>query len=241
MNFRLKTKQGAPRELDFKSKVIQKTMKFWAAAPFMPSSHRFNISISHGHRFIWFRVAKVATRSTLQSLRDQGVVFEAEHPMSVRYPLNTYSSYFKFAFVRSPWDRLVSCWRNKIIDRHITPPEGVVRWNGLPDTQLKEMEDFEGFVEYVESLDIDNCDLHLRSQSRLIDLDNLDFLGRFESFAQDMNQLSEHLELRARELPKINQSEGREHYRSHYDASLVDRVHKIYRRDIQIFGYSFEN
>lgn len=241
MNLRLRTVFDAPRRLDIRSRAVQTAIQFWAAGPFMPSAQSLNITISHSHRFIWYRVAKVATRSTLQGLRDQGVVFEAEHPMAVCYPLNTYDSYFKFAFVRNPWSRVVSCWKNKIVDRHLAPPDGVVRWRGLPDAQLQQLESFSGFVSYVESLSIDTCDIHLRSQSKLIDLNHIDFLGRYENMEQDMEEVFVSLGLPARALPKINQSTGGETYRDHYDADLIERVARIYRRDIQIFGYTFDN
>ena len=161
--------------------------------------------------------------------------------MAVCYPLNTYDSYFKFAFVRNPWSRVVSCWKNKIVDRHLAPPDGVVRWRGLPDAQLQQLESFSGFVSYVESLSIDTCDIHLRSQSKLIDLNHIDFLGRYENMEQDMEEVFVSLGLPARALPKINQSTGGETYRDHYDADLIERVARIYRRDIQIFGYTFDN
>lgn len=239
MSLNLKTVPDAPRQLDKRSRLIQRAMKMYAATPLMPSSQKLNITISHSHRFIWYRVAKVATRSILKALRDQGVVFEAEHPISVHYPINAYKDYFKFAFIRSPWDRLLSCWKNKILDRHLPAEEGVVRWNNLPDDLLAQMQELEGFVDYVELLDIDTCDLHLRSQSRLIDLNHVDYVGRFESLTEHADEVFSEIGLSPGTLPKLNQSANRRHYTDYYDTVLRDRVARIYQRDIQLFNYSF--
>jgi hypothetical protein len=185
-------------------------------------------------------VAKVCTRSILKELQDSGIELDAEHPMFIHYPLNSCKDYYKFAFVRNPWDRLVSCWFNKIVDRDRPPPPGVVRWNHFPTETLEQMGQFENFVDFVSTLNIDSCDLHLRQQSSLIDLNSIDYLGRFENFDTDISNIFKEIGLPPPNPQVINQSVGRHSYPHYYTDNLAERVAQIYKRDIQIFNYSFQ-
>ena len=56
---------------------------------------------------MWFRVPKVCTRTILYGFLDSGLRLDAEHPYSVHYHVGEFAGFFKFAFVRNPWDRLV--------------------------------------------------------------------------------------------------------------------------------------
>ena len=50
-------------------------------------------------RYIWFRVAKCGTRSTLALLREVSTKFEIEQDFGVSYDPSRYLDYYKFAFV----------------------------------------------------------------------------------------------------------------------------------------------
>ena len=41
--------------------------------------------------------------------------------------------------VRNPWDRLVSCWFNEIVDRDVPTESGVVRWNQIGTDALERL------------------------------------------------------------------------------------------------------
>jgi len=198
--------------------------------PLLPSHERYNLSISHDKKFIWFRVAKVGTRTIFNVLESANIVLDAEHPMNCYYPQSRFEDYFKFAFVRNPWDRLVSCWHNKVLDSNIF---------NFSREELADMQEFSNFVEYVEHLDIERCNHHIRLQTKLIDLNQVDFLGRFENFEQDLRFVIERLNLDQTEIPHKNVSKKRTNYREYYNDDLIEKVGKIYRRDINHFRYEF--
>lgn len=226
----MRTIAGKPDRLDTSSKAAQKFYKIICMMPFMPSAGRYNITLCHERKFIWFRVAKVGSRTIFNHLKESGVHLDVEHGRLLRYPVRAFDEYFKFSFVRNPWDRLVSCWKNKVIDSNLFR---------FDDASLEKMQHFGNFVEYAAQLNVDTCNRHLRSQSSLIDLNNIDYLGRMETYADDVNYIFAKLGLNNREIVPRNVTAGRKPYREYYSEELAEKVSRIYRRDIQIFGYRF--
>jgi len=181
-------------------------------------------------KFVWFRVAKVGTRTIFDVLQKANLSLDAEHAMSCHYPINDYKNYFKFAFIRNPWDRLVSCWKNKVIDEnhfHFSQEE------------LLKMQKFENFVNFVSEQNISKCNHHLRLQSKLIDMNNLDYLGRFENFREHLKGIMKIIGIPDIKISRINESKDRNGYMSYYDEQLIQKVAEIYSRDINLFSYDF--
>ncbi|MGD9799699.1 MAG: sulfotransferase family 2 domain-containing protein, partial [Parvularculaceae bacterium] len=79
------------------------------ALPILPSQRRYNLTISSERKFIWFRVAIVGTRTILHALKNANAPLDAREESHLYLFPNLQRDYFKFAFVRNPWDRLVSC------------------------------------------------------------------------------------------------------------------------------------
>ena len=102
------------------------------------------------------------------------------------------------------------------------------------------MKRFENFVNYVSNLDMENCDIHLRLQCRLIDLDHIDYIGRFETFSDDFRSICQKLDIPIDCLKHGNKSSRDKDYREYYNDKLYEKVYQIYRKDIQIFGYQFQ-
>jgi len=219
------------KQLDAESQWNHDTMLLKSLKVGLPSSFRYNISISHSKRFLWFRVAKVGTRSIFYHFQQNGVALDVVEAMWIHYPAAWLHKYFKFAFVRDPWDRLISCWRDKVVQRNYFRFEKSTR---------EKMMDFGCFLGWVKQQDLANCDHHLCRQSRLIDLAQLDFLGRMERFESDFQLLCRELDLSTTTIPHQNQSQATLNSQS---ANLKDlygeQVAALYRLDYQVFGYSY--
>ncbi|MCK5383831.1 MAG: sulfotransferase family 2 domain-containing protein, partial [Gammaproteobacteria bacterium] len=101
------------------------------------------------------------------------------------------------------------------------------------------MRNFENFVGYVGGINVDTCNRHLRSQNSVIDLNNIDYLGRMETFGDDLQHIFQRLELDTTAIKSRNVTSDRKPYQEYYTSELAEQVARIYRKDVQIFGYRF--
>ena len=223
---------GKPTQLTAASQAVQFAYEALYGFHAGISARRYNLTISHHNRFVWFRVAKVGTRTVMRHLRHSDLVLDVQHPGFIRYMPKHYRDYFKFAFVRNPWDRLVSCWKDKVVGGNLFR---------FDNQEILRMQNFEQFVGFVESQDLNTADRHLRLQSALIDHENLDFLGRMENFEQDLGVVLERLGINGGRIGRRNASNDRRPYQRYYTAELAKRVGRIYAPDTDRFGYSFQS
>jgi len=152
-----------------------------------------------------------------------------------------FKSFFKFSFVRNPWDRLLSGFAHLKGDGDpLAEREAVWSKRYLSDTQtfeqflLKLRE--EGFRELIVN------DVHFRPQLDWITLPGsdavaVDFLGRFESLEEDYAQVARRLGVHA-ELPMRKQTK-RPPYREAYSREMRAIADDIFRKDINQLGYAF--
>lgn len=199
--------------------------------PFWPEPTPYYMTICPQPAFVWYRVAKCATRSIFGHFIQHKVAFTSTQSMQLHYAPLRFQSHFKFAFVRNPWDRLVSCWHNKVIDK---PQKRIF------GDRLEELQTFGNFVDYVAGQNLDTCNKHYRLQCRLIDLNRVDFLGRLEQFPEDFRFVCDKLGLPGDEPRKVNVSARQRDYRAYYTDALAEKVAALYRRDITLFGYTFD-
>ena len=185
------------------------------------AKRKYYISISFKHKALWYRVAKVGTRTIKMHLEEnnKNVIYSSEGG----YLPSLYKNYFKFAFVREPIDRFISCWKDKVLERN---------YFNFPTEEYEKMKDLDTFISWVEKLDISTCDEHLREQSDLIDLDNVDFIGKFENFNQDLIHVLKKLNIPVDEVYHQNRTQAR---KVEVSESQKQRIQNIYRNDYKNF------
>lgn len=139
-----------------------------------------------------------------------------------------FSSYFKFAFIRNPWDRAVSAaqWRRRF------------REDGVRD-----LRDFVEWAERVNQRGPERAsDVHALPQTAFLsdqDGGTVDAIGRFESFDADLRKiLGDRVALPA-SLPHKLERPDRRSYRDFYTPDLQERIDRLYADDIRRFDYSF--
>lgn len=180
--------------------------------------------INHELKFIFIHIPKTGGNSIKKLLGIQGHEHKKFSLCSKGYP-----DYFSFAFTRNPWDRLVSSFfyleqggmgkrDQKNYDHYI---------NGLSFTQfvLKYQNDIIGIN-------------HFREQYFYLD-GNLSFIGKFENIQEDFDIICDKIGIPQQQLPHKNTTKHK-HYTEYYDEETKQIVAEKYAKDIEYFGYKFE-
>lgn len=207
--------------------------------------------VSHRHRFIFVAVPKTGTHAVRRALREHlgegdleqvGLFVDKRFPwdelaairhghLSLRQVRpyvgeNACAAYFKFAFVRNPFDRFVSycafmlretdifrqrpqqAMRHFLFER---PPEGHILFQ--PQARLL--------------VDDDGATLLT------------DCIGRVEDMQQSYDAICARIGIVPHQLSRVNASAHGD-YRRYYDQTLIDAVAERYAQDLDLFGYSFD-
>lgn len=153
----------------------------------------------------------------------------------------TVEQYFKFAFVRNPWDRLYSAFT-------FLKKGGITENDARFSLEnLSGVNSFEAFV--LEWLNPESmlCYWHFVPQHRFLtskknrDLIQVDFIGRFEHLEEDFHRVCQQLKMPKKNLLHINDNrrKNKDSYTCYYNEQMIQRVAELYRKDIELFEYAF--
>jgi len=153
----------------------------------------------------------------------------------------TVDEYFKFTFVRSPWERLFSAY-------NFLKQDGINEEDKeFENKYLSGINTFESFV--MNWLDEKSMFLywHFIPQFHFITLKEdrnkvlVDFIGRFENLEADFKHVCKILKVRNGNLEKVNTTKtySAQSYIEVYSSEMIEKVGQLYKKDIFLFNYSF--
>ncbi len=151
-----------------------------------------------------------------------------------------FEQFFKFTFVRNPWDRAVSAY---FFLKKGGRNQGDLRWS---QKYLSRYRDFDAFVKGWLSARNVRLGRHFRPQYTYLCLPGkrdpvVDFIGRYETLVTDYETIRAKLGI-GTALNSINVTEGKQKdFRDYYSEEAKAIVADVYRRDIELFGYDFDN
>jgi hypothetical protein len=144
-------------------------------------------------------------------------------------PAHVFDRLFKFAFVRNPWDLMVSYYH------FLRGPADDVRHPSHRRGLASRLPDFEAYLRYeIRRNKISQTRMLTDCRGELL----VDFLGRYESLASDFEIICRRIGVEAT-LRHTNASR-RGDYRMHYTPRLATLVRDHFAEDIERFGYDFE-
>lgn len=221
-------------------KIARETPEIWLLE---------NISVGY------IQIPKVATRSIQQSLAACYVEMEGLEKPSVwsksrirdiekktafhathKKLSHISDTHFLFAFVRNPYDRLYSAFKNKVLQLTDKGKRNIF-WNHGVYFGME----FAEFIEIICEIPDEKIDRHLRSQSWFLTFEDQlipHFVGKLEEFETDWGVLNERFKLGEavhKNSTKVLSLDGG--YRSQYTPSLEEKVFNRYRKDFEEFSY----
>jgi chondroitin 4-sulfotransferase 11 len=192
--------------------------------------------ISDTHKFIFVHINKTGGTSIEKVFApdaDQQDV-EYKHATVAFYKQtfpDQFRTYFKFAFVRNPWDWLVS------------------RYHWTKDHQRLFDYSFDEFLRRLEKRTrLSEAALWLEDEALKPQLDRMtiggaiatDFVGRFENLQSDFDLVCSRLRIEPRTLQQVNKT-NHARYADYYSHENRKVVEQLYATDIATFGYRFED
>mgnify|MGYP001073672496 CR=1 FL=1 len=209
--------------------------------------------ISYSHRFIFVHIYKVAGSSVRRALGEYAhdpnrllanrllrrlgmritLPFHRckEFPVHMQardireeLPPKVYDRFYKFAFVRNPWDWQVSLYYFMLQNT----------WH----FQHKLVGSVSGFDEYMEWRVTEDKHLQKDFVTDENGIQIVDFVGRYERLSKDFLHVCRALNIRA-SLPHVNKSSHGD-YRSYYNDRTKRMVEEHFGEDIEFFGYTFD-
>lgn len=134
-----------------------------------------------------------------------------------------FEEYYKFGFVRNPWDWQVSLYSYTVKNpRH------------YQHKLIAGMKDFDEYLEWRL-----NEDLFLQKQWFFDKEGNflMDFVGKMENLNQDFAHICQNINIQA-ELPHINQSRKDNKIHKFYTQKTIDLVYEAFKEDVVAFNYT---
>lgn len=141
---------------------------------------------------------------------------------------------FSFVFVRNPFERVVSTYKNMYHSKKVWSTFKVYLFG-----YFKKDRGFDYFVRKGPVRISDKwADTHLVSQHVLVYGPEgqcyADFIGRFEHLAEDWKEVQQRVALP--DLPVRNQT-AKSDWRDYYTLELAQMVYQRYQKDVEVFGY----
>lgn len=214
--------------------------------------------VSDKYKFVWVGIPKSAMTSIINVLHENSSIgletsVVCDDLKVILKKNKIYNNYFKFAFVRNPWSRVVSCYINKIQKGGIKDRFFLTNHVGL--MQDISFDDFVYFITKKRGRFDFFSDRHWISQYRFISDRRgeliVDFVGKLENIDNDFRSVCKRLGIKNVDLPRYNtrndwskfnniEYESSDYYRGFYTNKTKELVAKRYKKDIEMFGYNFK-
>lgn len=192
------------------------------------------------NKIVFIHIPKTAGNSIIKSLFGMPATGHHRASQYQKFSAIQFEDSFKFAFVRNPWDRLVSAY-------HYLKQGGI----GVYDIEFRDkyLSNFNNFDDFLHKLSDPLFSAritrwpHFKPQTTyLLCQDNkisIDFMGRFETIQNDYEEICRILRI-SRKLNTENSSNHKD-YRTYYRSSrLIEIVSDVYAADCELLNYEFE-
>lgn len=192
---------------------------------------------------IFIHIPKTAGRSICSSLYGN---LAGGHATLAEYQFifnsTDYNKYFKFTFVRNPWDRVFSAY-------NFLRKGGVTEQDKAWVSNISHYKNFDTFVREGLHTPLMREKLHFLPQYKFLTIPRqntsmIDFIGYYENLKDDFEIIKNKLHLKtSATLKHINRTstDKKLNYQDFYTSLTRDIIREVYQEDIELFGYNFDN
>jgi hypothetical protein len=191
--------------------------------------------INHQHKFLFIHIPRTGG-SSIESQFNYNEDIERNKHWNLNDWKNHLSDeglkdYFKFSFVRNPWDFMISKYKDIwFTSKHPGGPIGERAGKSL-----------KYFLEHYKNPSHEKGEtLH-----DYFDPEQMDFIGRFENRENDLQHISQKIgvnidsNIHLRKVQMRNKNKNKKHYTEYYDDETREIIAERYAKDIEYFGYKF--
>ena len=224
--------------------------------------------ISHKNKFVFVHINKTGGTSIINMLKefDDKAIIRKGHPFlyrSVR-PLirgkrgkalppilaqsDKFDNYFKFTFVRNPWDRMVSLYFHIRRQASWLPNGSAGRDAKIMVGQALRKMSFNDWILGEKEYSFKSTMFIYPQLDWVLDQNQkigANFIGRLETFRKDFFYVCDKIKTqRPKVLRHSKNRRGRFNYMvppywEHYNDESIEVVRNVYKKDIDYFGYQF--
>jgi hypothetical protein len=170
-------------------------------------------------------LARRLAKRQLYSLRGYNHGHIKARELKAPLPPDVFDTFFKFAFVRNPWDWQVSIYHY------------IRQRTDHPDHEFyRSLHTFDAYLDW----QINTKGAELQSEFVLSESGDMlvDFVGRYERLAEDFAAVCDRIGIECC-LPHVNRSSHGD-FRDYYTPDMRELVEEVYKADIELFGYQFD-
>ena len=139
------------------------------------------------------------------------------------------NKYYKVAFVRNPYDRLVSLYNEKKETGWLYKDINFKKFIKFIYTDISKISNDPNLENHSKP-----CSFWLKYDKQI----NMDYIGKFENINDDFNFICNTLNLDNKILPHMRKR-NKMHYSKYYDIETINIVKKYHKEDLILFNYKF--
>jgi hypothetical protein len=187
-----------------------------------------------GENYIFIHLIKTAGTSVGNAIHLKKKLHLPVREVIRRIGREEWDNAYTFAFVRNPWDKVVSHYKYNIKTNQQKMKDFPIPFEDWLWKTIGEQKDFYYynrpllFAPQIEWLLDDNSEM------------SIDFVGRFENLHEDFKIIANNIGV-DENLPLLNTTKNLSNkpYQEYYTLETMELIAKVYKKDIEYFGYSF--
>lgn len=218
---------------------------------------RFSYIFNREKKILYLINAKVASSSIKASIlqldkKDYDEDYNRIHADALKWTkyisdknrfISCYRKYYKFTFVRNPYERLISCYENKYHTdkKSVGKTLAEFQFDSYPFGFLKKDKGFSNFVLRVCLIPDKFADEHFRSQYFQVYTKDgkclVDYVGHYENIEEEYEVIRQKYDFS--KLPHYNKA-TQGNWQDYYNPITAWVVYKRFKKDFIQFGYETE-